>query len=298
MSNLPCEILDYIVDLLRGSQTPLRNSCLVSKSWIPRTRRHLFVTVEFQTAKSLESWKKTFPDPLISPACYAKTLLIGGSRVVTGEGTEAGGWIASFSGVEHLELGGHDTHARGWEVAFVLFHGFSPAIKSLIMTRSLLPFRRFFDLVLSFPLLEDLDMTQCYDVPIDNGGDSDGLSTAVQPSSLPVFTGSLALHLEGGSVGPVIHWLLSLPGGIHFQKLTFSWFWEEDVSPTLALTERCSHTLESLKVCWYLRGTSTRHLRPHMSFISVSRWAEVSFVRPLESNKAQGRGVSARVVES
>ena len=52
MSNLPCEILDHIVDLLHDSQTPLRNCCLVSKPWVARTRRHLFAEVEFQTAES------------------------------------------------------------------------------------------------------------------------------------------------------------------------------------------------------------------------------------------------------
>jgi len=78
MSNLPCELLDHIVDLLYNSQTfgrippELRDCSLVSKSWVPRTRRHLFADIHFQTAKRLESWKKAFPDPSTSPACYAK----------------------------------------------------------------------------------------------------------------------------------------------------------------------------------------------------------------------------------
>jgi len=146
MSNLPCEMLDHIVDLLHDSQTygqvplELRNCCLVSKSWVPRTRRHLFANIYFDTAKNLESWKRTFPGPSISPACYAKRLCIGRPQVVTAEGAEAGGWIASFSSVEHLELGGQDTQARGWEVAFALFHRFSPVVKSIRMNASILPF--------------------------------------------------------------------------------------------------------------------------------------------------------------
>jgi len=271
MSSLPCELLDHIVDLVHDGQTfgqvplELRNCCLASKSWVPRTRRHLFAEISFRTAKSLESWKKTFPDPSTSPAYYAKYLWIGCPQVVMAEGAEAGGWIASFSGVEHLQLGGQDVSARGWEVVFVLFHGFSPAIKSLCMRLSRLPFPHFFDLVLSFPLLEDLDMGHCQDVPTENGGDSDGPSMpiAVQPSSLPVFTGALDLHLEGGPVGPVVNWLLSQPGGIHFRRFTLSWFREEDISLTAALMEGCSHTLESLYICCDLRGTSHRHLHPH-----------------------------------
>jgi len=262
MSNIPCELLDQIVDLLHDSQTPLRNCCLVSKSWVPRARRRLFADIHFQTPENLESWKKTFPDPPISPAYYAKLLWIGCPQVVTAEGAEAGGWIASFTSVEHLELGGQDTQARGWEVAFAVFHGFSPVIKSIRMNASFLPFRHLFDLVLSFPLLEDLGMSDCYDVPIDNDGDSDGLSTTAQALSLPTFTGSLDLHLDEG-MGPVVRWLLTPPGGIHFRKLALLWSCEEEVSLTMALMEKCSRTIESIYVCCGLGGGSVVHLRPH-----------------------------------
>ena len=205
MSNLPRELMDHIVDLPHGGQTPLelRNCCLFSKLW---------------------------------------------SRVPE---DEAGGWIASFSNVEYLELGGQDVRARGWEVAFVLFHGFSPVIKTICMKMSPLPFQRFFDLVLSFPFLEDLAMFDSHDALIDNDGDSDGfsMSTAIQPSCLPVFIGTLDLHLEGGPVGTIIHWPLSPP---------------------------CS------------TFAATCVVRPHGLFISVSRRAEAGFVHPLKSNEAQG----------
>ena len=270
MPNLPCELLDHIVDLLYDGQafghTPLglENCCLVSKSWIPRTRRHLFAKIRFRTVKSLESWMKTFPDPSISPACYTKLLWIGCPQAVMTEGAEAGGWIASFSNVEHLELGGHNVHARGWEVAFALFYGFSPVITSLRMKMVPLTFPRFFDLVLSFPLLEDLDMIDCSDVPIDDDGNSEvlSMSTAVQSSSLPMFTGSLNLYLKGG-MGPIVRRLLALVDGVHFRKLSLSWTSEEDIPLTMALMERCSRTLEYLYISCGLPGTSTRHLGPH-----------------------------------
>ena len=286
MSGFPCEILDHIVDLLHDSQAygqiplDLRNCCLISKSWIPRTRRHLFAEIHFRTQKNLESWKKTFPDPSTSPARYAKFLWIGCPQVVMAEGAGTGGWIPSFSSVKHLELGGQDVDARGWEVVFALFHGFSPAIKSLCMNMSLLPFPRFFDLVLSFPLLEDLAIFDCHDALIDNDGDSDVLDmpTAVQPSSVPVFTGTLDLHLEGGPVGAVINWLLSPPGGIHFRKLTFSWFCEEDIPLTMALMEECSHTLESLYICCDLSGTSIgHHIRMGSLFLFLDGPRSTSF---------------------
>ena len=55
----------------------------------PRTRRHLFAEVDFPSAKRLESWKKTFPDPSTSPAHYTKVLVIGGTKVVTAADAKA-----------------------------------------------------------------------------------------------------------------------------------------------------------------------------------------------------------------
>jgi uncharacterized protein (DUF2384 family) len=54
--HLPAETLDHIVDHLHDTEDALRNSCLVSKSWIPRTRKHLFADTEFPTEESLQSW--------------------------------------------------------------------------------------------------------------------------------------------------------------------------------------------------------------------------------------------------
>ena len=257
MSNLPCELLDHIVDLLDGNQTPLRNCCLVSKSWIPRTRKHLFAEIRFRTAKSLQSWKKTFPDPSTSPARYAGALFIGGPQGAAAADVEAGGWISGFSHVVRLEMVGLDIFARGWANTFALFHGFSPVVKSIRMDSLTFPPSPFFDLILSFPLLEDLTINNCY------AGGSDGPSIVAQPLDLPIFTGSLAL-LRGG-MGLIVQRLLSLPGGAHFRKLTLTWSHEEDISLTKALVEMCSHTLESLDIFCTSRGASAGRLRPHGS---------------------------------
>ena len=256
MSNLPGEILDHIVDLLHDSQIPLRNCCLVSKSWIPRTRRHLFAEIRFQTSRNLLSWKKTFRDPSTSPACYTKNLLIG-PKVLADEDAYMSGWIGVFSRVVRLELVGQDPFDCGWRVACVVFPGFSPAIKSLRVDFSysrVSPSSQLFDFILSFPLLEDLSVTNSHHESEDGGGDSGGLLTVVRPPGPHPFTGSLALFL-GGGMGPYIRWVLSLPGGIHFRKIALEWFCDEDVSLTMALVKKCSHALETLDITDE-RGTS------------------------------------------
>ncbi|KAF9643160.1 hypothetical protein BDM02DRAFT_3081141, partial [Thelephora ganbajun] len=45
--HLPPEILDYIIDLLHDKPETLKQCCLVSKSWVSRTRKHLFADIEF-----------------------------------------------------------------------------------------------------------------------------------------------------------------------------------------------------------------------------------------------------------
>ena len=231
MSNpcLPAEILDHIVDLLHDTEGALRNCCLVSQSWIPRTRNQLFADIGFFAAENLRSWKDTFPDPSTSPARYTRTLSIGCPQVITAADAEEGGWIRTFSRVVHLWVGGGDDWTGFDESAIPLapFHGFSPVIKSLRLVCVTVPPLQIVNLILSLPLLEDLTVVTLK-VLIDSDGVPDGLPTVVHPSSTPTFTGSLVLYLEGG-MNPITHRLLSLPSSLHFRKLSLTWTHKKDV---------------------------------------------------------------------
>ena len=91
---------------------------------------------------------------------------------------------------------------------------------------------------------------------IDDSHGPDGLSTA-HPSS-PPMTGSLILFQQDGMM-PIGRRLLSLPGGIHFQKLTLTLRCREDHSLAAALVAECFHTLEYLYISCDLLGTSVRY---------------------------------------
>ena len=155
---LPPELLDHIIDLLHDSRAALRNCCLVSRSWIPCTVSEATSspTSIFNTEGKLES-REIFPDPSTSPARYAKTLTIGRFQVFTAADAEAGGWISSFSYVERLEMMVRPNGSRG-AVSLLPFCGFSPVLKSLCLDFYALPPSQIFDLILSFPLLEDLSV--------------------------------------------------------------------------------------------------------------------------------------------
>ena len=263
MSNpsLPAELLDRIVDFLYDSRSALKSCCLVSKSWIPRTRVHLFASVAFYTPESLRSWRKAFPDPSTSPACYTRLLTIHCPQVVTATDAEEGGWIPTFSRVVNfvVDIRKPDSPDAP-RVSLVPFHGFSPALKSLLVTFTVFPASRVSNLIHSFTLLEEVSVTTYDKSDIDDG--SSELPTIVRPSSSPVFTGTLTLWLDMG-MDPIASRLLSLPTGLQFQELRFLWYHQKDVSLTRALIERCYSTLEFLCIDCRITGMSARHLRPH-----------------------------------
>ena len=247
--HLPPEILDHIVDLLHDDQNALEECCLVSKSWIPRTRKHIFADIRFDVKEELESWKGTFPDPITSPAHYTKTLHVSCLRFVVPMDAGVGGWIRGFSRVVNLEFNTRYTlHADELAVFLAPFHGLSPAVKTLRVDFAVLPPSRIFNFILTFPLLEDLTLIGDVDnTSIDNDDDLNELLTAVRLSNPPAFNGSLELPLNRGT-RPIGRRLLFLQGGIHFRKPVLVWHREDEFSLAVALLEKCPHTLESLDI--------------------------------------------------
>jgi len=109
---------------------------------------------------------------------------------------EPDGWIRGFSRVVKLELVTDGGFIDEPVINLIPFHGLSPFIKSLRVHFMFFPPSRTLNLVLSFPLLEDLTLI---------GGDislyDDALPPIIEFPSPPTFAGSLELHREGGT-GP------------------------------------------------------------------------------------------------
>ena len=204
--SLPPEILDIIVNQLRDEPTALKACCVVSKSWIHRTRTHLFARVEFRAPNSrIELWKKTFPDPSNSPACHTRSLSICGLSVTTAEDADTSDWIRTFHNLVYMRL---DCTAVDRQVTLTPFHGLSPTLRSLSLRAISL---EVLDLICSFPLLEDLALIlpHC------------GSEVWNTPSTSPKLTGSLELRAVG-DIRPAVRRLLGLPGGLHFTKVTIA----------------------------------------------------------------------------
>ena len=240
MSSLPPEILELILDHLRDEPTTLKTCCVVSKSWIHWTRKHLFARVKFHASKShTELWKKTFPDPSKSPAHHTRSILIYGLSVITTADGGIGGWIRSFHNLVHLHLA--CLGLEDYRVSLVPFHGLSPTLRSLRLTSTSL---EILDLICSFPLLEDLAL-----VTLRGGGAAGVWNT---PPTSPKLTGSLSIF---GGITPAVCRLAGLPNGLNFTKISVVQL-DEDVESTADLVSRCSDTLESFDIYYSTTGMS------------------------------------------
>ena len=231
---LPPEILDQVVDYLCDDTITLKWCCLVSKSWVPRTRNHLFSRIKFdpQVRFSIQLWKGLFPDPSISPAHHTRTLAISGLPTIKTANAIGRTWVHSFNQIIELRLSNFVLD-RG-QTSLTQLHGLSPTLKSLLLHDAHAPLPEIFNLICSFPLLKDLSLR--YKGPESN---IDGWDA---PSTSPKFTGSL--ELDSGDVS-ITRGLLRLPDGLHFSKITAS-SRIDGAESVVEVVSRCSGSLESL----------------------------------------------------
>jgi hypothetical protein len=101
-----------------------------------------------------------------------------------------------------------------------------------------------FDLICSFPLLEDLHLES-----IDTGPYVDGWTV---PLTSPKFGGSLFVD---DSTRDIVRALLDLPGGLHFTSIGTRCSWEGGTELVTDLVMRCSGTLESLFIDYSMLGS-------------------------------------------
>ena len=240
--DLPPEMLNSIVDFLYGETKTLRQYCLVSKSWVPRARKHLFAVIAFFTQEDIDAWKKTFLDPSDSPARYTRTLVVNCAEVVTAADTVEGGWVPTFSHIVRFVMNS--------EKGLPPFLKLPPTLRSLSLAFFSLPISGVLTLIHSLPFLEDLTLIGD-DAHLDNGG-SDG-PQIFAPSTPPALTGTLELEV-GPGVEDLTRRLLDLPGGLHFRGLNLRWNETGGFHHPLESAAALSGTLEHLIVAYGLGG--------------------------------------------
>ena len=156
---LPQEILNLIVDHLRDDRVALKDCCLVSKTWVSRARRHLFARVEFTSPHRIEAWREFFPDPSTSPARHTR-ILVNRNLDVTAPKLDVTTWIHSFNRITQLEL----NRLTLDQTSLIQLYGLSPTLTSLLLYNVHAPVSGIFNLICSFPLLENLALHSCHEI--------------------------------------------------------------------------------------------------------------------------------------
>ena len=172
----------------------------------------------------------------------------------------------------------YDAPADDDYVSLAQLQRLSPTLQSLSLIRCHTLLSDTFDLICSFPLLEDLR-------PICFGLDGGYYDINVwNTTASPKFTGSL--HLTG-EVGSITLGLLNLPGGFHFSKIEVSCP-DCHAESMMGLVSECSDTLECLSVDleFFSRAFCS-------ALTGASRQCPVSS-RPLYGYKTQRSGISVR----
>jgi hypothetical protein len=232
--HLPPNVTDYIIDLICDDPKTLQACCLVSKSWIPRSRAHIFNSVEFETSIQQEAWKKTFPIPQLSPAHLVRSLKLSSLSACYSSSAEGDDWIQPFTNVVRLELDS------------ILIPSIPSclhlSVKSLIVPCNFFLFPRTLDLIRSFPHLEDLDISK---KPAYSGYFDRGVHFRPSVETPSPFTGTLVIAAKPESVASS---LLSLQDGLRFREIVWMPYPRDKIEWAMALVERCSDTLEYFKI--------------------------------------------------
>ena len=208
-SPLPPEILDLVVDDLRDELTALRACCLASKLWVSRTRRYVFVRIEFQRHR--KPHPPIVDEDLSGPFQPSRSLHAQSHhpRSHCYCYCDYGPLDCAFCNIGHLGLGAVLWNAT--RCSLLSLHALSPALRSLSTVHFSIPPTEILNLTCSFPFLEDLKLV------VDFDGRPNGWSL---PSTSPELTGILQLAVGSRyRTRPTECYLLDLPGSLHFSKV-------------------------------------------------------------------------------
>ena len=195
----------------RPSTGALNSCCLVSGSWIPRTRRYLFAHVKFQNMADLQARRNAFPDPQTSPVCYTKSPLIGYLGADPASNTEVNDWIP-----RRCRSVGQNSTVRRYLSSSTDSH---PQLHPYVSLFSASPYPH------SFPTLPT---PSCF--------------SRTSPWRHPTRCTVPIIPMD-----PITSPLLSLPGGAPFRELKLMLERVDEGLSAEALAKGCS-SLESLKI--------------------------------------------------
>ena len=238
---VPQEIIDEILDHLAANiptSNPhsnlavrsLQSCALVSKSWVPLCRRHLFHTILF-VPKDMVKWLSMFPVPEESPAHHVKDLRLF-VRCHNSVPEQFFPYTPRFTNVERVTLLGV---TRFW---IPLFWRLPHSVTSLTVKADMVGLTHLRDVMAQPKNLNNLSLSGS--ILIADRWTSPGLGTVLRGR----FGERLGLT-EGYASKEVMDMLLDIPTGLHFTEVDIRSTRECFLS-TVKLAEACSKTLVKL----------------------------------------------------
>ena len=244
---IPHDIIEEILNHLAtdAGVGSLRPCALVSKSWTPSCRRHLFHTVDF-TSKRVDRWLKTFPIPEQSPAHHARILRIwvGGPGWVPDEFFEHTPWFTNV----------HSIYLLGWE-KFLEFRipsvwRLPESITSLTIGTCGVTVAEIRDIMALLPNLDNLSIRGPR-LPVDRR-ELAGAGTDLRGR----FGGKLELRNVRYDNKDVMSILLEIPTGLRFTEVEIEWT-RNCLPSVVRLVQVCHKTIVKLS------HTVTYYGKPH-----------------------------------
>ena len=238
----PPELIDAVIDQLRGDVDALKACALTSSSWLPASRYHLFDDVFLEDAASILRWAQTFSTSSDIPS-YVENLHVGCVSLLDDSSNLALD-LSTFTHLTGLFIGGNKVTPRYRHLSENPFRRIillpSTCLRTFSLSFPVLPISDVFLVVRHFHCLDNLSL-RCFAVLPS----TDAVDTKTDAS--PSFRGALTLvsHLN---YRPLVTNLLAFSGGIHFAHLNITVLRDDELPNLRDLVDACSHTITSLHI--------------------------------------------------
>ena len=234
---IPQEIIDEILDHLaadpRLRPLGLQPCALVSKSWVPSCRRHLFYAIFF-TPGDILRWLNTFPVPEECPAHHVRDLMFSLKGYYTAP-QRFFEYVPWFENVERVTLLEHE----GFWPPETLSPGRLPqSATSLTIDADAATLLQIRDIMVQLPYLNDLSLSG-FPAKVE-GKTLQGMGATLGGR----FRGKLRL-LKGHANEDTINMLLEIPTGLHFAEVDICGT-QMYLLSAVRLAEACGKTLVKL----------------------------------------------------
>lgn len=163
----PQEVIDGMIDWVGvtsvGQRDPHLRSCsLVARSWVQRSRRHLFHSIELASTSDISNWIENIRPGVSGVSRYVRELWMGCNWDQWSQRFPSAEHLRSFTHVKELRLtywrGGQATKEEVEEA----FGGFGSSVRSLSVSLPRGDSSSFLHLLSLFPHLDDLSIWTSY----------------------------------------------------------------------------------------------------------------------------------------